>query len=230
MKKKTILIALVAVLTLISTACYMKPTEPVVEPTIAETEETTETPTEIIPAADESVESAPSTEVTEEVPSTEEVTEQQTEAATTEEVPVVEETVAENEVQPSSEVSSEQANSNLTSQTNGETVQGELFPGINPEDVNPGAIGHHIMPTEEEKKAAEEASGYKPPESAVGKTAEEALKDKDAQTAKDKAEDLSFVEGDLKWNSDEGGWEADLKDNPIADKVIVTPGGGLIFD
>ena len=146
-----------------------------------------------------------------------------------EEVPVVEETVAENEEQPSSEVSSEQANSNLTSQTNGETVQGELFPGINPEDVNPGAIGHHIMPTEEEKKAAEEASGYKPPESAVGKTEEEVLKDKDAQKFKDTAEDLSFVEGDLKWNSDEGGWEADLKDNPIADKVIVTDRGSLIF-
>lgn len=203
MKKKTILIALVAVLTLISAACYIKPTEPVVEPTIAETQETTETPTEIIPAADESVESAPSTEVTEEVP-------------------VVEETVAENEEQPSSEVSSEQANSNLASQTNGETVQGELFPGINPEDVNPGAIGHHIMPTEEEKKAAEEASGYKPPESAVGKTEEEVLKDKDAQVSKDLVETAPYIKGEAEWNSDKGAWEFETE---AGHKGEVVPGG-----
>ena len=224
MKKKTILIALVAVLTLISAACYMKPTEPVVEPTIAETQETTETPTETIPVAEESIESAPSTEVTEEVP-------------------VVEETPSEQV----DEVADGLAETNLTSQTNGENM-GEIsveqleqakqyteenkFPTVSQEDLNDiskYAYGHHIMPTEEEKKAAEEASGYKPPESAVGKTEEEVLKDKDAQKFKDTAEDLSFVEGDLKWNSDEGGWEADLKDNPIADKVIVTDRGSLIF-
>ena len=225
MKKKTILIALVAVLTLISTACYMKPTEPVVEPTIAETQETTETPTEIIPAADESVESAPSTEVTEEVPSTEEVTEQQTEAATTEDAPVVEETVAENEEQPSSEVSSEQANSNLTSQTNGETVQGELFPGINPEDVNPGAIGHHIMPTEEEKKAAEEASG-KGYTDYSGMTEEEVMQTEQGKKASEALDKYAFVTENKGWSDEEGGWVGTTDNGKTA---VQLPGGLVII-
>ena len=216
MKKNSKFIAIIVAFLIVAggAAYYMRTAEPISEPSTVEV------------AAEQTETEEPPVE---EVPSTEEVTEQQTEAATTEEVPVVEETVAENEEQPSSEVSSEQANSNLTSQTNGETVQGELFPGINPEDVNPGAIGHHIMPTEEEKKAAEEASGYKPPESAVGKTEEEVLKDKDAQKFKDIMDNAPYIEGDLEWNSDEGGWEADLKDNPIADKVIVTDRGSLIF-
>ena len=215
MKKNSKFIAIIVAFLIVAggAAYYMRTAEPISEPSTVEvaaeqteTQETTETPTEIIPAADESVESAPSTEVAEEVP-------------------VVEETVAENEEQPSSEVSSEQANSNLTSQTNGETVQGELFPGINPEDVNPGAIGHHIMPTEEEKKAAEEASGYKPPESAVGKTEEEVLKDKDAQTAKDAMEDAPFITDINGWDSTQGGWVG-TTDN--GDEAVVTPGGLMI--
>ena len=203
MKKKTILIALVAVLTLISAACYMKPTEPVVEPTIAETQETTETPTETIPVAEESIESAPSTEVTEEVP-------------------VVEETPSEQV----DEVADGLAETNLTSQTDGENM-GEIsveqleqakqyteenkFPTVSQEDLNDiskYAYGHHIMPTEEEKKAAEEASGYKPPESAVGKTEEEALAgNKELQKGKEILEGASDIYGDVKWNSDKGGWD-----------------------
>ena len=217
MKKNSKFIAIIVAFLIAAggAAYYMKTAEPILEPSTVEvvgeqteTQETTETPTETIPVAKESVESAPSTEVTEEVP-------------------VVEETVAENEEQPSSEVSSEQANSNLTSQTNGETVQGELFPGINPEDVNPGAIGHHIMPTEEEKKAAEEASGYKPPESAVGKTEEEALAgNKTAQDAKDIMSEHPLVEGDLEWDSNEGGWTGSTTDGG---SVTVMPGGLAIW-
>ena len=194
MKKNSKFIAIIVAFLIVAggAAYYMKTAEPISEPSTVEV------------AAEQTETEEPPVE---EVPSTEEVTEQQTETATTEEVPVVEETVAENEEQPSSEVSSEQANSNLTSQTDGETVQGELFPGINPEDINPGAIGHHIMPTEEEKKAAEEASGYKPPESAVGKTEEEVLKDKDVQDIKEGLDKAADVYGQGTWNSETGGWD-----------------------
>ena len=85
------------------------------------------------------------------------------------------------------------------------------FPTVSQEDLNDiskYAYGHHIMPTEEEKKAAEEASGYKPPESAVGKTEEEALAgNKELQKGKEILEGASDIYGDVKWNSDKGGWD-----------------------
>ena len=222
MKKNSKFIAIIFALLLVAggTVYSMKSIEPIEEPTIAETQETTETPTETIPVAEESIESAPSTEVTEEVP-------------------VVEETPSEQV----DEVADGLAETNLTSQTDRENM-GEIsveqleqakqyteenkFPTVSQEDLNDiskYAYGHHIMPTEEEKKAAEEASGYKPPESAVGKTEEEVLASNPyAQYAKDKAEDLSFVEGDSKWNSDEGGWEHNLTYGGTA----ITYGDGVI--
>ena len=214
MKKNSKFIAIIVAFLIVAggAAYYMKTAEPISEPSTVEV------------AAEQTETEEPPVE---EVPSTEEVTEQQTETATTEEVPVVEETVAENEEQPSSEVSSEQANSNLTSQTNGETVQGELFPGINPEDVNPGAIGHHIMPTEEEKKAAEEASGYKPPESAVGKTEKEALKDEIGKLSKENVETNPIISENKGWNSDKGGWDFETTDGGTGTQL---PNGVIFFD
>ena len=224
MKKNSKFIAIIVALLLVAggTAYSMKSIEPIEEPTIAETQETTETPTETIPVAEESIESAPSTEVTEDAP-------------------VVEETVAEQV----DEVADGLAETNLTSQTNGENM-GEIsveqleqakqyteenkFPTVSQEDLNDiskYAYGHHIMPTEEEKKAAEEASGYKPPESAVGKTEEEALAgNKTAQTAKDAAEKHPLLDGELKWNQNEGGWEAPLT---YGETAIVTDRGSMIF-
>ena len=79
MKKNSKFIAIIVALLLVAggTAYSMKSIEPIEEPTIAETQETTETPTETIPVAKESVESAPSTEVTEEVPVVEETPSEQ---------------------------------------------------------------------------------------------------------------------------------------------------------
>ena len=224
MKKNSKFIAIIVALLLVAggTAYSMKSIEPIEEPTIAETQETTETPTETIPVAEESIESAPSTEVTEEVP-------------------VVEETPSEQV----GEVADGLAETNLTSQTNGENM-GEIsveqleqakqyteenkFPTVSQEDLNDiskYAYGHHIMPTEEEKKAAEEASGYKPPESAVGKTEEEVLKDKDAQEVKDAMDALDGLYDNSSWNSDKGGWDFSSDDYGVSGTVL--PNGVTIM-
>ena len=218
MKKNSKFIAIIVALLLVAggTAYSMKSIEPIEEPTIAETQETTETPTETIPVAEESIESAPSTEVTEEVP-------------------VVEETPSEQV----DEVADGLAETNLTSQTDGENM-GEIsveqleqakqyteenkFPTVSQEDLNDiskYAYGHHIMPTEEEKKAAEEASGYKPPESAVGKTEKEALAgNKTAQDAKYAMDNAPDLYGNTQWNSDKGGWDFSSDDYGVSGTVL----------